>query len=383
MAANYEIVHYRPGLKNQVIELQTHLWSPEPSLNKAYFEWKYEQNPYNKEHLIYLAIHDGKAVGMRGFFGVRWECGVPAQRFTSLYADDMVIAPEHRGRGLMAKIMTSAFEDLAARGYDYVFNLSAGPATLHSSLSMGWQNAGWVRPMHRQSWLNALKYNAPPRMKKVLSFAGRLVGIDIRRLKKPLRTLDTVESEQSSRTAEHPSSIAIEKTPRCSAMAELVERIGSSGRLCHVRDSEYFRWRFENPLRRYRYIYWEEDRLEGYIVLQEQVGENVDRNLLNIVDCEATGATVLEHLLQVATTIFAHDRELRIWSATLPQSTIALLRNHGFRTVKPPTDMTTPLPAILVRPVAGYPLNREWTLGGQRLLDLASWEMRMLYSMHG
>jgi GNAT superfamily N-acetyltransferase len=383
MGANYEIVHYRPGLKSQLIELQTHLWSPEPSLNKAYFEWKYEQNPYNKEHLIYLAMHDGRAIGMRGFFGVQWECGIPAQRFTSLYADDMVIAPEHRGRGLMAKIMTSAFEDLAARGFGYVFNLSAGPATLHSSLSMGWRSAGWVRPMRRQSWLNALKNNVPPRVKKAISFAGRFVGVDIRRLKKPVRTLDSVESQQNSRIAEHPSSISIEKIPRCSAMAELVERIDNSGRIRHVRDSEYFRWRFQNPLRRYRYIYWQEHRLEGYLVLQEPVGENVDCKLLNIVDWEATSATVRERLLQIAITSFAHDRELRIWSATLPQSTIALLRNNGFRTIKPPTDMAALPPAILVRPVAGYPLDREWTLGGQRLLDLASWEMRMLYSMLG
>jgi hypothetical protein len=162
-----------------------------------------------------------------------------------------------------------------------------------------------------------------------------------------------------------------------------VERIDGSGRIRHVRDNEYFRWRFQNPLRHYRYIYWEEDRLEGYLVLQEQLGLNVDRNLLNIVDWEATGETVCERLLQTAIASFAHDRELRIWSATLPQSTIAVLRNNGFRTIKPPKDVATFPTAILVRPVAGYPLDTEWALGGRRLLDLASWEMPMLYSMLG
>jgi hypothetical protein len=100
MDSNYEIVRYQPGLKRQVIELQTHLWSPNLSLNTRYFEWKYERNPYVKEPLIYLAMHYGKVIGMRGLFGVQWECGVPTQRFTNLYADDMVIAPEHRSRGL-------------------------------------------------------------------------------------------------------------------------------------------------------------------------------------------------------------------------------------------------------------------------------------------
>ena len=173
MHSNYEIVRYRPELKRQVIELQTHLWSPDLSLNTSYFEWKYERNPYLKEQLIYLAMHDGKAIGMRGFFGVQWECGVPPMRFTSLYADDMVIAPEHRNRGLMSKIMTFAFEDLAANGYEYAFNLSAGLATLRSSLSMGWRSAGWVRPMRLRSWPTVLQGGVSPAHQEGSSIFGQ------------------------------------------------------------------------------------------------------------------------------------------------------------------------------------------------------------------
>jgi hypothetical protein len=78
---NCEFVRYQPDLKGQVVELQTHLWSPSLALNTAYFEWKYERNPYLVEPLIYLVMYHGKAIGMRGFFGVQWEGGVPAQRF--------------------------------------------------------------------------------------------------------------------------------------------------------------------------------------------------------------------------------------------------------------------------------------------------------------
>ena len=114
-------------------------------------------------------MHGGKAIGMRGFFGVQWECG-PTIHFTNLYADDMVIAPEHRNRGLMPKIMTFAFEDLATKGYEYAFNLSAGSATLHSSLSMGWRSAGWVRPMRRRSLPTVLQRGVLRRMKKLAVF---------------------------------------------------------------------------------------------------------------------------------------------------------------------------------------------------------------------
>jgi hypothetical protein len=40
-------------------------------------------------------------------------------------------------------------------------------------------------------------------------------------------------------------------------------------------------------------------------------------------------------------------------------------------------------PAILVRPIAGFNLGGEWILGGRHLLDLATWDLQMLYSMHG
>ncbi len=41
----YEIIKYSLEFKSQVLELQTHLWSPDLALNAAHLEWKYERNP--------------------------------------------------------------------------------------------------------------------------------------------------------------------------------------------------------------------------------------------------------------------------------------------------------------------------------------------------
>src|SRR5262249_24353631 len=107
--------------------------------------------------LLYLAIAQGRVVAMRSFFGVRWEAGPELQPLTALYADDLVIAREHRNRGLIARIMGTAMADLSAAGYDYLFNLSAGPVTFISSLSMGWHSAGPVVPMRWRSWRYACR----------------------------------------------------------------------------------------------------------------------------------------------------------------------------------------------------------------------------------
>jgi GNAT superfamily N-acetyltransferase len=377
MGAEYKIVRYRPDLKRQVIELQAHLWSPNLSLNTDYFEWKYERNPYLKEPLIYLAMHNGKVIGMRGFMGSKWECGVPTQRFTCLCAEDMVISPEHRKRGLMSVIMTAAFKDPAVKDYDYVFSLSAALATLRSSLSMGWRSVGWMSPMPWQSPFDTLKSSVPRPIKKLLSFSERLYGFCSRRLFKLGRS-----SERGNlKRLKYSSAISIEDAPRCAAMAELVERIGGDGRIRHVRDSEYFQWRFQNPLSRYRYVYWSEGRLEGYLVLQQSNTEYLDADILNIVDWEASSAAIRERLLQVALKVFAKGAKPLIWSAGLSQATIALLRKNGFYSVKAPAGEAHFPPAILVRPIAAADLGGEWALGGRSLLDLANWDMRMLYSM--
>jgi hypothetical protein len=72
MTDNFEIIQYSRAVKETVLELQTDLWSSDRALNAAYLEWKYESNPYEKEPLIYLAMNQGRAVGMRGAFATKW-----------------------------------------------------------------------------------------------------------------------------------------------------------------------------------------------------------------------------------------------------------------------------------------------------------------------
>ena len=56
MSPSYEIIRYRPEFRDQVIELQKHLWSGDTAFNSAYFRWKYETNPYADDIPIYLAV---------------------------------------------------------------------------------------------------------------------------------------------------------------------------------------------------------------------------------------------------------------------------------------------------------------------------------------
>ena len=247
MDSEYEIVPYRVEFKSQVIDLQRQLWSPSLDLNRAYFEWKYERNPYVPIPLVYLALHRGSVAGMRGFFGMRWEAGSPPYTLTGLYADDLVIAQDHRNRGLIPRLMRTAFEDLAGRGYEYLFSLSAGPVTYMSSLATGWRRAGSGRPMSSGAWPWSLitSKSVPHGIARRLR---RVLPASMDRAFRLLAGTGPFEAAQASGV-----SFCFEP-PQVEAMSALVQRIGNDGRIRHVRDRAYLEWRFQNPLSRYGFL---------------------------------------------------------------------------------------------------------------------------------
>jgi GNAT superfamily N-acetyltransferase len=378
----HEIVRYAPKFKDQILDLQKNLWSPSLALNAAYFEWKYERNPYLADPLIYLAISDGSVVGMRGFFGIQWEAGSAQQKFRCLYADDSVVAPEHRRGGLIHRIMEAAFKDLDSQGYEYVFNLSAGPAIFRQSLSTGWRNVGYMQPMRWRPWAVTLQRGLHRILRQLPSAAHGLDVLVFRWFEKRRRSLADIDQEQPGHSTQMSPRISFANSPRCQAMADLVERIGSSNKIRHVRDPEYFDWRFQNPLSRYRFLFHGKNGLEGYLVLQEYTSEFADKEVLNIVDWEGTTPTVKVELLQAARH-YAANRVLSTWAATLPIETVTMLKAEGFAKPGQRQEVPPPIPALLVRSVRDENLESDWMLGGGRLSDLADWDLRLLYSMHG
>ena len=373
----YEIVKYCPEFKKQVVQLQTYLWSSDVALNAAYLEWKYEHNPYMKAPFIHLAVSEGQVIGMRGLYGAKWQIGCPSQTFVGPCAGDLVIAPAHRNRGLVTKIMQAAADDLADSGYVYVFNLSAGLATQLGSLTTGWRSAGPVETV----WFRSLRTRGreyTSHLRFVRRFANRLL-VPSSAKKQPFYFLD---GKSTQRRCEAGSYVSVEPAPRPEAMAELVERVGSDGRLRQVRDQEYFAWRFQSPLSRYRFLFWGDATLEGYLVLQTYVhGKGI-----SIVDWEATNIKVRADLLQTAMQWGKFD-ELTIWTATLPAEVKTLLRNAGFRilgkteSIGRAYSVSAPRPTVLLRAVRQDMLKEtDWLMAQRRLLDLDNWDLRMIYS---
>lgn len=376
MAGECEIVRYRPAHKLQVAKLQTNLWTSDAELAMRYLEWKYEENPYAQEPLIYLAFYGGELVGMRGFYQSRWELGSPREAYPILVADDAAIVPSHRNRRLATLIMRAALEDLARSGHEYIFNLSGSPVTVVSSLAMGWKSAGPLEAISLETGLNLARQGR--QLLKRMSFVHRYAESRFLRSpaeRDPFSYLDRMSSRKNA------DAISIEREARPDAMAELVSRLGHDGRIRHVRDREFLAWRFRNPLSVYRFLYWGTSPLDGYMVLKCQHSTAPNPARVRIVDLEATSPSIRSELLDAAIDL-GRFRELFAWSTTLSDETRKHLSMRGFK----PAELDLRArgwPCVLVRSVSPRPDESKWMLGHYRLTDLADWDMRMLYTMAG
>ena len=373
----YEIVSYRPNCDNQIAQLQRHHWGTNIERNAAYFRWKYRDNPFSNQPLVYLAFFGGRLVAMRGMFETLWQVDSEGCRHGLPYADDLVVAPEHRNQGVVGALMQFALNDLAKRGFAYTVSLSAGPITFISSLAAGWRCAGSFLPARLEmtpptgtGHLRALARRMP-----LLRRVPMLRQIDRRlrerRSSRGFRSLDQVGGRRTG-------SVWLSQEPRPEAMAALVSRLPWDGRIRHVRSADYYAWRFRNPMHEYRFLFHEGDGLTGYLVLQRSTSDAGDPDHINIADWEGVDTRVRDELLRTALDE-GHFSRVTAWTATAADSTQQLLVGHGFvphsrATIKHRSE------GMLVRR-RGDDSGAPWTLGTRAVVDIGQWDLRMLYSM--
>jgi len=400
-ADNYTLIKYNPAFKAQILSLQTHLWGPDLALNDAYLAWKYDQNPYADQAPIYLALCDQEVVGMLGSFGVAWETG-RGQLVKGLSLADLVIKPAHRNHRLFPKLLEFALVDLAQADAAFVFDMTASPEVALVMLMNGWRSM-YLQTAHRQGYPPAPtaavpsesssvgdKYHQLRRYVKGLPGIGATVHT-LRQMKQRLQgqiserdrlqPFGCFDANQKRGKAPGNPHITVSQAPEPVDMAALVARLPNDERFRHVRDTHYFTWRFQNPLSCYRFLFWQEAQMEGYLVLQSNVHAQDDTAWVNIVDWEASDKSIAKALLQAALA-WGDFKELEIWSATRPESMKSSLTEAGFafrnRTGSAIRDVRGE--RLMIYALQAKRRSASWTLADRDALDLTNWDIRMVYS---
>lgn len=375
--SEYRIRPYECRDKEAVAELQQYLWGGDVARNAAYFEWKYEKNPYIHEPLLYLTLQGEKIVGMRGAFGSRWILPGSTTPVTIPHTDDLVVHPAHRGGGLHHLIMVEALCDLARRGFDYVISLSAIPVAAVAFLRMEWRDGGSFRPLRRRTAPKALLDRSSEILGKlplVWRYADRIAK---QRLLRPPRLFDSGRAESTSGRAQ--SDAATIPDDQLAAMAELAARIPRGPKIRHVHDVQYLRWRYANPLCEYRCLSPRSGLSDSYLVVQRALGTRTDPLRINIADWEASDPAMRLSMLDE---FLAHERchELWCWGLTVPPEIEQGMRQRGFSDVPLHPELQRQT-SLLIRGLGNAAGQQEYVLSGARLDEVANWDVRMIDSM--
>jgi hypothetical protein len=385
---DYEVVRYSPEFKQEIIELLAPMWGEDLGLTTSYFEWKHSQNPYVDEPIFYLCLYEGRVIGVRACFGARWQLDQPGKYVNCLADADAIVHPDHRRQGLLTKMTVAALEDLRESEFEYVITLSANRYSSAANVKMGWRNIGYLDTAYRYSSKepdtrksqNPIR-NSLRRVPAVPAVYRRVRGYfnpepaPSNQQLHPFYTLDKNYVLKAGQKFEH---LSIEDYPRPGEMVDLISRSGEHNRIQHIRDLEFFSWRYQNPLSSYRFLFWKGTRLEGYLVLQSPIHKP---GVVTIVDWEASTQQVRERLLRAAIELGSFF-QLSIWSISLNDENKKLLQQTGFEFKEPSgdDDKDGDLPHVLIRSVRTGWVQGEQMSGNNYLQDLSNWDLRAIYA---
>jgi len=366
---NHRIIRYEPEFRERVAALHAEAFGLDPSESCSYLAWKYEENPYLQEPLLFLALNDAEVVvGMRGFYGTRWN--VDGSSLCIPCADDFVILHRERNLGLATTLMQDALAKVRALGFRYVLNSSGSPITVLQQLAMGWRSLGAMEPVERLTWRGRLHRALADHLTRVPG-AHRLAhrfGPDV--------SACLARLERSAGRAEsHRAGITLGVEPRADVMAELAADCRDDQRVSHVRGPEFFRWRFRNPTREYRYLYLERAGvLHGYLIVttyRQFAYRGLPCSIADLVGRSDRDRTdLIETVLS-----WGDFSAIGAWSAAFSPDDRESLEHAGFV----PSELQARargMPCILLKT-----LNSERTPGAG--LDKLSWDVRFIDSMHG
>ncbi|MFZ2630630.1 MAG: hypothetical protein WA081_08520 [Desulfosalsimonadaceae bacterium] len=349
----YEIVHFRPDLRDGVLKVLAHLWGNDLENNRSYFDWKYSLNPYVEKVLGIVALHENKVVGFRGYFATRWKLSEPDKEVVILCPGDTCVDPKHRRKNLSMLMGKLAMEDYA-QSYPVFFNFSSNNQSTPGYLKMGFA------PLASKGYLNHYTLWGLIRYIRSSGQKGKEAGIAI-----PMGDFGDIE---------------VSRYPKPAQMAGLVSgQVPSGRRIVPDQDENFFQWRFNNQRKKYVFYYCKKGNgISGYMVVR--VLPKNKRGL--IIDYAAQDDISAAKLVSFPIRN-RHFNVLSISAYSVTDSMAAVVKNFKFksqnilRTIEKKIEGEWPL---LVRPVKKDPKEQDFFIGGVDIRNFLNWSIKEICS---
>ena len=320
MSGEYSVVPYSIDHRQAVVDLHKQLMPRRRGENERYFSWKYEENPYLPTPNMALVFSRSQLVAMRGLCGTRWV--IPSRGPTTIpAAEDLIIDRRHRNRGLFLIIDKELRRLAADLGHPSIISLSGNPTTQRLQAIGGWKQIRTLDRAYREATQSRYPLRKGPTVRKVVSRTWRVarrVGVGFRQRPSDAvadGVLDGVVGASASvevrSEPDIPSMVALSATPMNACFQERTE--------------EFYRWRLQNPDRRYRFVYWRDPGCRGFVVLA-LTPHNHQR--VKIVDSGAASIEIMVELLGAL--IKAQRPTYELLPAALPDEVLGVLEQMGF-----------------------------------------------------
>ena len=302
-----ELRKYHPKFKEQLIDfLGTGMSWEELSdkKRKELFEWKYEKNPYTEKPLCFLALHDDKVVGHRGFVAQKFR----SKKDEHLFAipGDSMVHTDYRRLGIFSDLVEFSNNDIIYNSdVDLFLSLSTTKATTEATKRYGYVPVGERKKLYRFSIKNIFNYRYND-------------GIDLNK---------TISSKKTGHTIEITDEVKKED------MIDLMDSYKKDKKLKNLRDEEFYRWRFEECPNDHIFIYfWNRDELEAYVSMEKDkfpfFGLNLD--YYSLLEYGYTEIRIFEELVKTLTKKLSLPF-IMSYIFTRKEEEISTLRDHGFK----------------------------------------------------
>jgi hypothetical protein len=259
------IKKYDGYYKDNVISLLKFQY-PHLSINERYdlFSWRYENNPYIKSPLIYLAIYNENVIGIRAYVIQKFIC--QDNEFNIASAADAVIHPSFRKRGIFSTLNHFSINDIKNNYNNYkipiILNLSSNEISTHVNLKYGWRPIGFKS--------NIVKYS--------------LFNMFIR-----LFINNSVQNNYIIHCEKY--KVIVSKNILIDQLVNLSMRQYPSRRITNKRDELYYKWRYNFQRYRYHYVYcYDKESLVGYLIIKHlsSLKYSMEEYFYDSIDCFAS-----------------------------------------------------------------------------------------------